>query len=366
MLFLFNRLMQMLLILWLLSIGLFGLLSVMPGNPVDLLITSNPNIKPEDVERLKKLRGLDQPWYIQYVRWMYGYHAPQSLEGAKQSGEWNPGFIFFFFGNTKALGFSNTYKRPVWELLMGDEIEEDAAKAHWWGALSHMGRIGNTLALMLPALLLSLLIALPLGLWSAYRQYSWWDYGCNFVAFVGISIPVFWLGIMVLYLFAERLQLFPAGGIQTPGVEYAGFSDWLLDRLRHSILPTLVLSTAYVGQWLRYMRASTLEILPSDFVRTARAKGLSEWRVVTKHVLRNAMIPVVTVLALSIPILFSGAVLTETVFSWPGIGRLQYDAVINNDYYVAIVVFLISAFLVMIGNLLADILYVFLDPRMRS
>ena len=125
------------------------------------------------------------------------------------------------------------------------------------------------------------------------------------------------------------------------------------------------LSFAYAGRWLRYMRSSTLEVLPADYIRTARAKGLGEWRVVSRHALRNALIPIVTVLALSIPTLFGGAVLTETVFAWPGIGRLQYDAVMNGDHYVAIVVFLISAALVMLGNLLADALYAVVDPRIR-
>jgi len=616
MLVIFRRFLQMLVIIAALSVALFGLMSAMPGNPVDLLITSNPRIKPEDVIRLKKLRGLDKPWYVQYVRWMWGYYEPlrpirlgdietQTLhldaqgrallridlagyvEGASErlsfaglktianelnadrakemlhseevqnasgnevvdvameyfavhdpamhaaiqkrahddamkrlelkglfgasatgfvlekefrskgesrvyfalkdangleivgivpvsvvdagqgtaenaifidsiptqliddpslfrvdlpgyvhttskvryellpgspgqidangiyrhrfnhpgqsviqfairdesgkvgnaafavdhgpipdKGRFNNGFLFFFLGDKNALGFSNTYKRPVWELLWGNEAGcnlqgdgdscADSDSVQIAGFLSNMGRIGNTLALMLPALLLSLLIALPLGVLSAYRRYSWLDYCMNFFAFVGISLPVFWFGIMMLFVFAEYLQWFPAGGISTPGVEQSGLGAFLNDRLEHAILPTLVLSIAYVGQWLRYMRSSMLEVLPADYIRTARAKGLGERAVVLKHALRNALIPVVTVLALSIPVLFSGAVLTETVFSWPGIGRLQYDAVMNSDYYVAIVVFLISAVFVMFGNLLADILYVLVDPRIRK
>ena len=139
-----------------------------------------------------------------------------------------------------------------------------------------------------------------------------------------------------------------------------------MNRISHAVLPVSVLSIAYVGRWLRYMRASMLEVLPADYIRTARAKGLSERIVIYKHALRNALIPIVTILALSIPVLFGGAVLTETVFSWPGIGRLEYDAISNADYYVAIVVFLISALLVMLGNLLADWLYMAVDPRMRN
>ncbi len=470
------RLAQMFAILAVLSVFLFALMLKMPGNPVDLLITSNPRIKAEDVIRLKKLKGLDKPWYVQYARWMWGYYEPMRApeipplhrvergpggEGFISSGrEWiiakndaglesvgsrvvqkskpsqlwivpipeqvvenadnfsvdlshyvmgdkkgltyklesgpgqidasgvyrwpehamgqkavvfsvrsktgleakgafsieqdpipnrslfNRGFMFVLIGDTAAMGFSNTYKRPVWGLLKS--------------------RIANTLALMIPAILLSLLIALPLGIWSAYRQYSWLDYVLNFLAFVGISMPVFWFGIMMMYWFSEQLQWLPAGGIETPGIGRQGLWIQFLDRLEHAILPVSVLSIAYVGRWLRYMRASMLEVLPADYIRTARAKGLSERWVILKHALRNALIPIVTILALSVPALFGGAVLTETVFSWPGIGRLEYDAIASSDYYVAIVVFLISAFLVMLGNLLADWLYILVDPRMRK
>lgn len=311
----------------------------------------------------------------------------------------NRGFLFVFAGDTEALGFSNTYKRPVWEILAGTKavcgdyqvgpgetcddgntVGGDGCSATCQdeslgffarldaqaaGAIVSSGRIFNTIQLMLPAILLSLLIAIPIGVLSAYRQYSWLDYVSNFFAFVGISLPVFWFAIMVVFVFAEKLQWFPAGGLQTPGIQ-GGFFEVLLDRLKHTMLPAFVLSIAYTGRWLRYMRASMLEVLPLDFIRTARAKGLRERIVILKHALRNALIPVVTVLALSIPALFGGALLTETVFAWPGVGRLQFDSVMNNDYYVAIVVFLISSALLMLGNLLADILYVVVDPRIRK
>jgi peptide/nickel transport system permease protein len=321
-------------------------------------------------------------------------HGPIANEDA-----FHRGFLFALIGDREALGFSNTYKRPVWDILAGEEVvcgdstvgpgetcddgnfitgdgcstdchlesltflqKLDATMA---GKLLRSGRVLNTLFLMLPAILLSLLIAIPIGVISAYRQYSIIDYVANFFAFLGISLPVFWFGIMMLALFSEQLQILPAGGMQTPGVQ-GGFFAVLMDRMKYAFLPASVLSIAYTGRWLRYMRASMLEVLPLDFVRTARAKGLRESVVVLKHAMRNALIPVVTVLALSVPTLFGGALLTETVFSWPGIGRLQFDAVMSNDYYVAIVVFLISALLVMLGNLLADLLYVIVDPRIRK
>ena len=314
--------------------------------------------------------------------------------------KFNNGFLWVFAGDKEALGFSNTYKRPVWELLAGvqticgdglqgagetcddyNTIDGDGCSstchdesltamqkfdANAAGAIIKSGRVINTIQLMLPAILLSLLIAIPLGVLCAYRQYSWVDYISNFFAFVGISLPVFWFAIMVLAILAEKLQWLPAGGIQDTDLNTGSFAEVLLDRIKHTIMPALVLSIAYTGRWLRYMRGSMLEVLPLDFIRTARAKGLSEKVVILKHALRNALIPVVTVLALSIPALFGGALLTETVFAWPGIGRLQYDSVMNNDYYVAIVVFLISSALLMLGNLLADFMYVVVDPRIRK
>ncbi|MEW5851498.1 MAG: ABC transporter permease subunit [Myxococcota bacterium] len=499
-----SRLVQALLTLMVLSVVLFRLLSAMPGNPVELLITSNPGISPEDVARLKRLRGLDQPWHVQYVRWLWGYHdgklAPQYtgprrlLVEAGQGAELDlaahlkdpddgrtpalrvvgdgaelvgtrlrmtsttpgvrdvyvvatdadglqtpihlevelrnrepterlrfaelgvkfvtaeepfavdlraalpgapAGTVFrvvegpgtvedgvyraawegpgqsaivveakapdgrsalgvfavdhgpvpdpkafqkgFLLGN---LGFSNTYKRPVGEILQG--------------------RVANTLRLMLPALLLSLLLAIPIGVIAASRQYSRLDHVVSILAFVGVSIPVFWLGIMMIILFSVVLGWFPAGGMGTPGVDDA------MDQLRHTVLPVLVLAAAYVGRWVRYVRGAMLEVIHQDYIRTARAKGLPEHVVIWKHALRNALIPVVTVLALSLPSLFSGAVLTETVFSWPGVGRLIYESVLNSDYYVAMVAFLVAATLVMVGNVLADVLYLAVDPRIRT
>ncbi|MDP7037587.1 MAG: ABC transporter permease, partial [Myxococcota bacterium] len=220
-------------------------------------------------------------------------------------------------------------------------------------------RIVNTLRLMFPALLFSILIALPLGMAAAVKQHSALDHGVNLGAFLGISLPVHWFGLMLIHIFAVWLGWFPVSGMQTPGVES------IADKIWYTVLPVTVLSIAYVGRWLRYMRASMLEVIKQDYIRTARAKGVSETRIVFVHALRNALIPVVTILALSIPTLFGGALITETVFAWPGMGSLIYEAIITSDYYVAIVGFLISATLVMAGNLIADMLYAAIDPRVR-
>jgi peptide/nickel transport system permease protein len=224
--------------------------------------------------------------------------------------------------------------------------------------------VQNTLALMVPALLLSLLVAVPFGTLAAARKGSAIDAAVQAVSVVGVSLPAFWLGIMAMVVFGAKLRWLPAGGIQTPGLAPELF-DVVTDRLRHSILPVGVLAAAYCGQWLRWVRSGVVDVLPQDFVRTARAKGLGPRAVLFRHALRNALLPFVTVLALAAPQLFAGALLTETVFAWPGVGRLQHEAILNNDSYVAVVVFLVSAALVLAANLGADLLCALLDPRVR-
>lgn len=305
----------MVIVLILLSLGTYYLLGLMPGDPVELLITSDPKVKPEDIERLKKVYGLDQPIYLRYFKWL----KQVTLEGD--------------------LGFSRTYKRPTSEILKS--------------------RLLNTLQLMIWSFVLSLIVAIPIGIYSAVKQYSTFDYFVNLIVFLGISIPSFWLGILMILLFSVKLQWLPAGGMLTIGI------DSFMDRLRHLILPTVVLSVQSVSGWSRYIRASMLEVLHEDYIRTARAKGASEKTIIFYHAFRNALIPTVTILALSIPGLFSGALITETIFAWPGMGRLLYDSVIGSDYYVAMLCFLSLGILTLIFNFLADVLYVAIDPRIR-
>jgi len=323
-----RRLLQMIPLVIGLSIIIFLLLALAPGDPVDLLIFGNPKIKAEDISRLKRLYGLDQPYHIRYFKWLWA-----ALHGD--------------------LGYSRTYKVPVISLM--------------WT------RVSNSLWLMIPAFILSLAVAVPVGIYSALHQYSPADYATTFFAFFGVSIPAFWFGIMMIYAFAvmhpwtaipglEWLK-FPAGGFSTPGIN-AGVTVYL-DRLRYAALPAVVLSLLFMASYARYTRSSMLEVVRQDFVRTARAKGLAERRVINKHAFRNAVIPIVTIISLSIPGLFAGAPLTETVFGWPGIGRLLVEAVLGGDFAVAQGIIIFLAILVIMFNLVADVAYAMLDPRIR-
>ena len=322
-----RRLLQMIPLFLGLSVLVFLLLALAPGDPVDLLVFGNPHVRPADVARLKHLYGLDQPLHIRYVKWLWA-----TLHGD--------------------LGYSRTYKQPVFSLMES--------------------RIGNSLWLQIPALLLALSVAVPVGIYSALRQYSAADYAATLFTFLGVSIPAFWFGIMMIYLcavwhpwthlsFLAWLTL-PAGGFSSPGVSG---SAAVVDRLRYMVLPTVVLSLVFMAGYTRYTRSSMLEVVRQDYVRTARAKGLPESVVIHKHALKNTMIPLVTIIALSIPGIFAGAPLTETVFGWPGVGQLFVASVLAGDFAVAQGIIMLLAVLVIFFNLFADIAYAVLDPRVR-
>lgn len=316
--YLIRRLLQMIPIVAGLSVLIFTLLTLAPGDPVDLLITSDPRVKPEDVARLKRLYGLDQPIHVRYVKWL----------GRTIRGD---------------LGFSRNYKQPVTDLMRQ--------------------RIANSLWLTITAFILALAVAVPVGVYSAIRQYSVLDYFATSFTFFGVSIPAFWFGIMMIYIFAVWLHWLPAGGINTPGVQ-SGLA-LVGDRLRYMVLPAVVLSLLSMASYTRYTRSSMLEVIRQDYVRTARAKGLSERVVINRHALRNALIPLITIMGLAIPGLFEGAPITETVFAWPGVGRLLVESVLAGDYVTAQAVILFLSVLVLIGNLFADVAYALLDPRIR-
>jgi peptide/nickel transport system permease protein len=310
--YLTHRLLEAALVLLLMSFCIYGLLGLMPGDPIDLMASGDPNITSEDIARLKALHGLDRPLHERYWNW---------LKEAVQ-------------GN---FGYSRTHARPVLEMLLP--------------------RLGNTCLLMGISLLLAFALALPAGVLAALRPRSWYDYTLNLFAFAGISMPSFWLALLLILLFAVELGWLPAGGVQTVGVDRFG------DRVAHLALPVLTLTVLTVGGLLRFTRAAMIEALRQDYIRTARAKGLGPFGVVVGHALRNAMIPVVTVLALNFGALFSGALIVETMFAYLGMGKLIYDSILGNDFNVALVGLLFATLLTLASNLGADVVYAWLDPR---
>lgn len=312
------RLAQMVPLLLAISVIMFVLLTLAPGSPLDAMIAGNPSVRPEDVARLRHYYGLDDPIPVRYVKWL----------GRTVRGD---------------LGWSITYHVSVGQLFRE--------------------RLPNSVLLTATAFVLTLCVAIPIGILSALRPYSLFDYAATSVAFLGFSIPSFWFGLVAIYVFGVYLKWFPAGGFRTTGIA-PGWPE-LADRLWHMVLPTVVLALVSMASVTRYTRSSMLEVVRQDYVRTARAKGLVERTVVVGHMFRNALVPIVTLLALAIPRLFGGAPVTESVFAWPGIGHLLVDAVIGGDYVVAIAVLMFLALLVLCFNLLADVAYALLDPRIR-
>lgn len=316
--FILRRIVQTLVVIVILSYVCFGLMSLMPGDPVEMMISANPKITAADVARLRSFYGLDQPIYMRYFNWVSDIA-------------------------TGDLGYSRTYRIPV-EEMMGP-------------ALTY------TFILSVASLTFSLLVAIPLGIICALKPNSKVDYAINLFNFAGISAPSFWLGIVLIIIFAVNLNWLPAGGFQSTGMEYDTYWDEFVDKGKYLILPVLSLSIQSIGRFSRFTRSAMLEAMRNDFIRTARAKGLARSTVVWKHGFRNALIPLITITALSVSSVFSGALITETLFAYPGVGRLIYSSIMGNDYNVAMVSFLISVSMVLLMNLAADILYGVVDPR---
>lgn len=311
--FLFQRLGQALLVLAIMSFVIYALIGLMPGDPIDLMITADPHITAEDAQRLRSLYGLDQPIYLRYWHWLSA-----ALQGD--------------------LGYSRLYSQPVMTVMMP--------------------ALGNTLVLLGLAFVFSIIIALVAGVFAAVKPYGLRDYTINLLAFAGISVPSFWLGLLLIMVFSVIFGLLPAGGMGTLG---DGAALW--EKAQYLVLPVATLAISSVGGHTRYVRAAMLETLRQDYIRTARAKGLSENRVIFVHGLRNALIPVVTIIALDFGTLFSGALITETIFSYPGMGKLIFDSVMGNDFNLALVALLLATLVTLIGNFLADVAYGALDPR---
>jgi peptide/nickel transport system permease protein len=312
--FIAARLVQTAIVLLLMSLAVYLLIGLMPGDPVDLMVAGDPRLSPDDILRLRAVYGLDQPLWSRYLAWL----------GAALSGD---------------LGASRLYARPVLD-VMGPFFL-------------------NTCVLMGVSFALSVIVAVPLGVWAARRPGGIVDRAANAVAFAGISMPVFWLGLVLIIVFSVLLSWLPASGTGSGG------GGGALDAVRHLMLPVITLTIHETGVLLRYVRSAMIETLRQDFVRAIRAKGASAGWVLWRHALPNAMLPVITVIALSFGGLFSGALVTETIFAYPGMGRMIYDSVMGNDFNLALAGLLIATVLTLAANLAADLLYAWLDPRIR-
>ncbi|WLR41866.1 ABC transporter permease [Bacillus carboniphilus] len=299
------------------SIILFSLIQIAPGDAFTGQL--DPNLDETYYEKMRAEFGLDKHPVEQYFIWVKNI-----FEGE--------------------LGLSIRHKIPVTELI-GD-------------------RFGNTLFLGVVSLAITYLLAIPLGIFSAQRPYSIADYTLTGAAFIGYSIPSFFAGLLLIYFFSYKVEWFPFGGTVTAGAGYEGFQA-LLDRLHHVFLPAITLSIISIAQYTRYTRASVLEAKLQDYVRTAYAKGVNERSVLYKHVLRNALLPLVTLFGLDLGVIISGAVITETIFTYPGLGQLLIESIGNRDYPIMMAVTMITTVLVLVGNLVADILYAVVDPRIR-
>ncbi len=319
--YIIRRFFQAIPLLLFISIVIFALLQITPGGPLARL-ENDPTISAQDLQLMRERLGLDDPIPVQYARWI----------SAVARGD---------------LGKSYATNQPVLEM-----IKE---------------RLPNTLKLMSTAFAVTIIIAIPIGIISAVRQYSIFDHVVTTIAFAGQSIPIFWFGLVLILVFYVTLDnpwsdgpLFPSGGIYSLDKQ----GDFL-DGLWHLVLPVTMLSLAWVSWYTRFLRSSMLDVLHKDFIRTARAKGLRERLVQLKHGFPNAAIPMITLIALDLPALFSGAIFTETIFSWPGMGRLFFQSALRRDYPVLMAIVMFTAVLIVLSNLLADLLYALLDPRIR-
>jgi peptide/nickel transport system permease protein len=320
--YILRRILQAIPIMFLLSVFLFGVVRLMPGGPL-AQAERNPNVTPEQLAALRTRLGLDQPLPVQYVKWIKAF----VLEG-----DW---------------GYSIKFRRPVAEMI--------------WE------RVPATLLLFGVGFVVMLLFAIPIGVYSAIKPYSVFDNIITTFSFAGQSVPVYWLGLVLIVVFYLNVQspfgagpLFPAGGMYTIGRE----GDFL-DLLWHLALPIAAMSFSWIAWYSRFLRSSMRDTLNEDYIRTARAKGLSLRMVHFRHALRNALLPLVTLIALDLPTVFGGAVFIETIFAWPGMGRLFWDAAKGRDYPILLAVMMIYAALTLLFNLIADIVYGFLDPRIR-
>jgi peptide/nickel transport system permease protein len=307
-----SRLLQVAIVILVMSLLLFMLIGLMPGDPIENMMEGNPSMTPETMAQMRELYGVDQPLYSRYAHWLYS-----ALHGD--------------------FGYSSVYFRPVMDVL-GPAVVQTAK-------------------LLILTELISIPLALLLGAIAARNPGSWTDSLVSLFSFASISLPSFWTSLILIIVFAVTLGWLPASGMPLMG------DAPLSEQLYHMILPVTVLTFFDVGPLVRYVRASMIETLNSDFVRTARAKGLPERTIIVRHALRNALIPMVTVLALSFGSLFSGALVVETIFGMLGMGKVIYDAISNIDFNLALVGLLLATIVTLMSSLLADLAYAWLDPR---
>jgi peptide/nickel transport system permease protein len=304
---------------------IFFIINIAPGDPTARYF--NPNVAPEVIEQMRRNLGLDQPLHIQYFRWLTSFAQ----------------------GN---FGHSFGQMRPIAEIL---------PTVLW-----------NTIQLMLVAVVMIFVLGMLIGILQAVRQYSAADNVLTVVALFFYSMPSFWLALMLILMFSLKASQwgwpvqFPASQMTSVGYEFMGTGEKLGDRLMHMAMPALALGIGSAAGIARYMRGSMLEVIHQDYIRTARAKGLSERMVIFKHALRNALIPIITLLGLYLPVVMSGSVVVETIFAWPGMGRLIVDSIFQRDYPLVMATSFVAAALVVLGNLIADMLYAVVDPRIRT
>lgn len=300
----------------------FGVMQLAPGDPTQLLVDLNPNMNEEAIKRIRAHYGLDDPWYVQYAKWLK---------------------------NMLVLDFGRSFapdNRPVI-----DKILE---------------RIPITLLINVLSMVLILGVAIPLGVMSAVKQDSLFDKGTTLFVFVGFAIPTFWLALLLMILFGVELNLLPISGFRSLQYEDLSPVGKVLDVSKHLILPVFVSAFGGLAGMSRYMRSNMLEVIRQDYITTARAKGLDERTVIFRHALRNALLPVITLLGLSVPGLIGGSVIFETIFAIPGMGQLFYQSVMMRDYPTIMGILVIGAILTLLGNLLADVSYSVADPRIRA
>lgn len=312
-----RRILQMIPMIIGISIIIFVIFALAPGDFIDA--NAGPGMSAARIAELKELYGLNGSIFERYFNW--ASHAVR--------GDW---------------GISFQFKKPVIEVI-NDYV---------WNSFL-LAIIGQTL---------SILIAVPIGVLSATKQYSFFDKFFTVFAFIGISLPSFFMGLVLIKIFAVDLKLLPVGGMQTAAGNYTGWAH-VKDVAKHLIMPAFVLAFLGIGSLVRYTRTAMLEVIKQDYIRTARSKGLSERSVIYKHAFRNALIPIVTLLGLMIPSLFAGAILTETIFAYPGIGRVALASIYKRDYFLLMGFNMLMAILTLVGNLIADLLYAAVDPRVR-